>query len=285
MRLVAEPEKKESVEPLEELGEGELGEEEELPIEVEEAEEEQPEVKPETTTSSKGGSKASVKGKRSKSSKDLKSKSDLKSSSSKTKVDSKTSKEGSRSRSKSDLKAKGDSKSKTSIKSEPAIPSKSESKPQVVEEEEAVEPEEAPAPPPPPAPKRSSEVFQPQEINSLFVFPLRSFPTLDEFRDRTRPDNSYSLHTPLKDRVDAYVRARFDPQPPLYDLTALITNTFPRCRLARQAERQVRMQERWFQLKDEIDYVTELRERSQRKNAERPFVSVKSHNISISRFD
>ena len=45
-------------------------------------------------------------------------------------------------------------------------------------------------------------------------------------------------------------------------------------RISRQAARQARMQQRWYHLKDEIDFIKELRERGVKPIADRAFVSL-----------
>ena len=51
----------------------------------------------------------------------------------------------------------------------------------------------------------------PTEVNSLFVFKLRSFRTLDKYRKKTRrTDNSYVVHSLMKERVDCLMKDRYE---------------------------------------------------------------------------
>jgi len=46
-------------------------------------------------------------------------------------------------------------------------------------------------------------------LGMLFVFQLRSFPTLDEYNERQRKPVPYKVHTTIDQRVDALMTERY----------------------------------------------------------------------------
>ncbi|XP_070543569.1 WD repeat-containing protein 93-like isoform X2 [Ptychodera flava] len=75
-------------------------------------------------------------------------------------------------------------------------------------------------------------------LTSLFVFQLRSFPTLDKYWKRLVEAQPYIVHVTADKRVE--------------DLLAE--------RLSQQSVRQVRMQDRWYKLRSEVENVQKYKE-------------------------
>ncbi|XP_078701623.1 WD repeat-containing protein 93-like [Branchiostoma floridae x Branchiostoma belcheri] len=77
--------------------------------------------------------------------------------------------------------------------------------------------------------------------SSMFVYQLRSFPTLDSYWRRQSEPRPFITHVTVNKRCDALLRDR----------------------LSRQKDRVARMQERWNDLRTEIDVVTRFRQAGQ----------------------
>ncbi|XP_035666401.1 WD repeat-containing protein 93-like [Branchiostoma floridae] len=77
--------------------------------------------------------------------------------------------------------------------------------------------------------------------SSMFVYQLRSFPTLDSYWRRQSEPRPFITHVPVNKRCDALLRDR----------------------LSRQKDRIARMQERWNDLRAEIDVVQRFRDAGQ----------------------
>ncbi|CAH1797468.1 unnamed protein product [Owenia fusiformis] len=102
-----------------------------------------------------------------------------------------------------------------------------------------------------PAPNTSEPEPSPGQPDTprdkLFVFQLRSFPTLDKYWRMTFDNVPYNIHTESGDRINA-----------------LLTE-----RIAVQSLRQSRMQERWFNLKGELDIIQQIHEATNKRTAMR----------------
>ena len=48
-----------------------------------------------------------------------------------------------------------------------------------------------------------------EEAEFLFVFQLRSFPSLDKYRQDDTPPMSYTVHTMINERIDALLKERY----------------------------------------------------------------------------
>ncbi|KAK3097698.1 hypothetical protein FSP39_012246 [Pinctada imbricata] len=92
---------------------------------------------------------------------------------------------------------------------------------------------------------------------SLFVYQLRSFPTLDSYVNKHRDPVPYMVHTTLEKRVDALLKER----------------------IAQQGLRKTRMQERWSNLKEEIWSILQYKDQAEKRAENRPEV-VSGLNIS-----
>ncbi|XP_023932289.1 WD repeat-containing protein 93 isoform X1 [Lingula anatina] len=109
--------------------------------------------------------------------------------------------------------------------------------------------------------KDPSEDYVPNSgMSSLFVFTLRSFPTLDDYLRRQRPDIPYVIHNTVDKRIETLLKERIN----------------------QQASRQRRMQERWINLKNELDIIQQIKDTNKRNaDLRSEYVSVIVFKLSI----
>ncbi|XP_071103091.1 WD repeat-containing protein 93-like isoform X2 [Haliotis cracherodii] len=104
------------------------------------------------------------------------------------------------------------------------------------------------------------EETPPVSMSSLFIFQLRSFPSLDPYWKREREAVSYLVHTTLEQRLDALMKER----------------------LAQQGLRKTRMQTRWGMLRQELDLIQQSRDVSKRRALSRVPLSASTYKSSTS---
>ncbi|XP_046574489.1 WD repeat-containing protein 93-like [Haliotis rubra] len=96
--------------------------------------------------------------------------------------------------------------------------------------------------------------------SSLFMFQLRSFPSLDPYWKREREVVSYLVHTTLEQRLEVLMKER----------------------LAQQALRKTRMQMRWGMLRQELDLIQQSRDVAKRRALSRVPLSASTYKSSAS---
>ncbi|XP_067664701.1 WD repeat-containing protein 93-like isoform X3 [Haliotis asinina] len=96
--------------------------------------------------------------------------------------------------------------------------------------------------------------------SSLFMFQLRSFPSLDPYWKRERDVVSYLVHTTLEQRLEALMKER----------------------LAQQALRKTRMQMRWGMLRQELDIIQQSRDVAKRRALSRVPLSASTYKSTTS---
>ncbi|XP_046350469.2 WD repeat-containing protein 93-like isoform X7 [Haliotis rufescens] len=104
------------------------------------------------------------------------------------------------------------------------------------------------------------EEIPPVSMSSLFIFQLRSFPSLDPYWKREREAVSYLVHTTLEQRLDALMKER----------------------LAQQGLRKMRMQSRWGMLRQELDLIQQSRDVAKRRALSRVPLSASTYKSSSS---
>ncbi|XP_048736712.1 WD repeat-containing protein 93-like isoform X3 [Ostrea edulis] len=88
---------------------------------------------------------------------------------------------------------------------------------------------------------------------ALFVYQIRSFPSLDSYMSRKRDKVNQTVHAKIENRIEALMKER----------------------IAQQGLRKSRMQERWGNLKEEIWSILQYRDHAEKKADNRPEVHYK----------
>jgi len=90
---------------------------------------------------------------------------------------------------------------------------------------------------------------------ALYVFQTRSFPTLDKYRKQHHEDVPFIVHSTIENRIEALMKER----------------------ISQQGLRQSRMQGRWYQLKDELFLIQQIRDTSRKRAQIRSAFSAQVH--------
>ncbi|XP_078314184.1 WD repeat-containing protein 93-like isoform X3 [Crassostrea virginica] len=94
---------------------------------------------------------------------------------------------------------------------------------------------------------------QSESAGALFMYQMRSFPSLDSYMSKRRDKVNQTVHAKIENRIEALMKER----------------------IAQQGLRKYRMQERWGNMKEEIWSILQYKDQAERKADNRPEVHYK----------